>query len=87
MSAVLMMRNKNSSYASLMRVAGRELGSFISAVTDLYGPEHARIAAEDWLEILESSDRVPDLSARDLRLTTITAAARLANRVIANSSR
>lgn len=70
-----------------MRVAGRELGSFISAVTDLYGPEHARIAAEDWLEILESSDRVPDLSARDLRLTTITAAARLANRVIANSSR
>jgi hypothetical protein len=87
MSAVLIMENDNSTYACLVSGAERELGAFITAVTELYGPEHAQISAEDWLEILESNDGVPDLTARDLRLTTITAAARLANRVIGNSSR
>jgi len=42
MSAVLIMENDNSTYACLMSGAERELGAFITAVTDSYGPEHSR---------------------------------------------
>ena len=33
-------------FAKLMTVAERELGAFISAVTELFGSEQARLAAE-----------------------------------------
>jgi len=36
-------------YEEQMRQAERELCSFISAVTELYGPEQARLSAKDWL--------------------------------------
>jgi hypothetical protein len=45
--------------ADLMVMAERELGAFIRAVTDLFGPEQARLAAEDWVEELELMDALP----------------------------
>lgn len=33
-----------------MHMAERELAAFISAATELFGPEQARLSAEDWLE-------------------------------------
>ncbi len=36
--------------ADLMAIAERELGAFIRAVTELFGPEQARLAGEDWVD-------------------------------------
>ena len=67
--------------AFLMSMANRELASFMTAVTASYGPEQARFAAEDWLEILESKECLPEPSSRGFRSITVVAASRLANRV------
>jgi hypothetical protein len=68
-------------FAKLMTIAKRELGAFISAVTEVFGSEQARLAAEDWLDELVLTEAVPGLTGRDWRLITIAASARLANRV------
>ena len=39
-------------FAKLMTMAERELGAFISAVRELFGPEQVRFAVEDWLDEL-----------------------------------
>ena len=74
-------RIENSEFAKLMTMAERELGSFISAVTELFGSEQARLATEDWLDELVLMETLPGLTSRDWRLITIAASARLANRV------
>jgi hypothetical protein len=65
--------------AELMTMAERELGAFISAVTELFGSEQARCAAEDWLDELVLIKALPGLTSRDWRLITVAASARLAN--------
>ena len=72
-------------FAKLMTMAERELGSFISTVTELFGSEQARLATEDWLDELVLMETLPGLTSRDWRLITIAASARLANRVNASS--
>jgi hypothetical protein len=64
----------NSLYDNETRFAERELSAFISAATELFGPEQAKLAAEDWLEEFEPTDRSP-------RSVTVAASARLANRL------
>jgi len=68
-------------FAKLMTMAERELGSFISAVTELFGSEQARLAVEDWLDELELMETLSGLNVRNWRSITIAASARLANRV------
>jgi hypothetical protein len=63
-------------------MAERELGAFISAVTELFGSEQVRLAAEDWLDELVLMET---LTSPDCRLITIAASARLAYRVNASS--
>ena len=77
------MDDNNTNCASLASMAERELGAFIGAVTELYGPEQAQSSAGDWLDELESMDRRSDFASGDLRLITIAAAARLASRLLA----
>ena len=72
-------------FARLMTMAERELGAFIGAVTELFGSEQARLAAEDWLDELLLMEALSGLTSRDWRLITIAASARLANRVNASS--
>jgi hypothetical protein len=72
-------------FAKLMTMAERELGAFISAVTELFGSELAKLAAEDWLDELVLMEALPGLTSRDWRSITIAASARLANRVNASS--
>ena len=74
--------NHNPNCACLMSMAERELGAFLSAVTESYGSEEARISAEDWLDELESMDGPPEFASCELRVITITAAERLAARVL-----
>ena len=69
-----------------MQLAERELSSFIAAVKASYGPEQAKVSAEDWLEESERMDSPSRSEARNWRAVTIAAAARLANRVHSQSS-
>lgn len=72
----------NSLYADQIHLAERELASFIGAVTELFGPEQARLSGDDWLEESELMDSPPRSTSRDWRAITVAAAARLAGRLI-----
>jgi hypothetical protein len=72
-------------FARLMTMADRELGAFISAVTELFGSEQVRLAAEDWLDELVLMETLPGVTSRYWRSITIAASARLANRVNSSS--
>ena len=62
-------------------IAERELGAFIRAVTELFGPEQARVAAEYWVDELESMDALPGPTRSDWGAITVAASARLARRL------
>ena len=64
-----------------MVIAERELGAFIRAVTELFGAEAARLAAEDWVDELELMDTLPGPTRRDWGSVTIAASAQLARRL------
>src|SRR4051794_36030400 len=71
--------NEVPTCVELIAMAQRELGAFLSAVTELFDPEQARLSAEDWLDELESVDSLPGLACDEWRRITIAAAARLAS--------
>ena len=68
-------------YEEQTYLAERELSSFVVAVTELYGPEQARLSAEDWLDESELMDSPPRSEVRNWRAVTIAASARLADRL------
>jgi len=70
-----------ATYEEQTQLAERELSCFVAAVTKLFGPDQARVAAEDWLEESDLMDSPPRSEARDWRSVTIAASARLADRV------
>ena len=43
-----------------MASAERELGAFMRAVSEMFGAEHARRAADDWLDEFERMDTLPE---------------------------
>ena len=71
----------NSPCADEMHKAERELAAFIGAVTDLFGPEQARLSADDWLDESELVDIPRRSTSRDWRAVTVAASARLTNRL------
>jgi hypothetical protein len=75
----------NSTCEGQINMAERELSAFIRAVTELFGPEQARLSTEDWLDELQLDElQLKDSSlratSRDWRALTVAASARLANR-------
>ena len=68
-------------YEEQTHLAERELSSFLSAVTKLYGPEQAALAAQDWLDESQLIDSPPLSTERNWRAVTIAASARLADRM------
>jgi hypothetical protein len=68
------------SRAKLIESAERELSAFFSAVAGSFGQEEATLAAKDWLQLLEAMKTLAD-SPGQLRLLSISAAAKLAKRV------
>ena len=76
----------DSIYEEQTHLAERELSSFVAAVKASYGPEQAKLSAEDWLEESELMDSPPRSETRDWRAITIAASARLANRVKAGTA-
>ncbi|HKC00966.1 MAG TPA: hypothetical protein VKD23_19445 [Terriglobales bacterium] len=71
----------NSTYAHQMHIAERELSAFIGAVTQLFGPEEAKLSVEDWLDESELMDSPARSRSRDWRAVTVAASGRLANRL------
>jgi len=71
----------NSTCEGHIKMAERELSAFVRAVTELFGPEQARLSTEEWLDELELKDTLPRATSRDWRAVTVAASARLANRV------
>ena len=69
-----------STYEDQIQLAERELSAFIHAVTELFGPEQAGLATEDWLDESEVMDSPPRATSRDWRAVTVAASARLAKR-------
>ena len=69
----------------LMASAERELGAFMSAVSGMFGAEHARRAADDWLDEFERMETLPETRSR-FRSVTIAAAARLATSLNTNEA-
>jgi len=67
--------------ADLMVIAERELGAFIRAVTELFGPGQARLGADDWINELELVDDLPGPTKRHWRSVTVAALAQLARRL------
>jgi hypothetical protein len=77
--------DKKKSFSNLtcedqISMAERELSAFILAVTELFGPEQARLWAEDWLDELERLDSPHRATRKEWRAVTVAASARLANR-------
>jgi hypothetical protein len=70
-----------------MVIAERELGAFIRAVTELFGPEQARLATEDWVEQVELMDELPGPIRREWGSVTVAASVQLARRVNTNVGR
>ena len=76
------MNGKTGADADLMAIAERELGAFITAVTELFGPEQAKLAAVDWIDELELMDDLPGPNERHWGAVTVAAAlAQLARRL------
>jgi len=73
--------NQTHRCAELMVAAERELTTFMRAVTKSYGREQAGISADNWLDELASMHWPSESVGRDLRLVTIAASLRLANRL------
>lgn len=71
----------NSPCAGQIKLAERELASFIGAVKELFGPDQALLSALDWLHEHESMDSRPRSIHGDWRAVTIAASARLATRL------
>jgi len=71
----------DSAYADKIHMAEGELSAFIVVVTELFGPEQARLSTADWLDESEVMDSPPRSTDRDWRAVTVAASARLANRL------
>jgi hypothetical protein len=75
------MNGKTGADADLMALAERELGAFIGAVMELFGPEQARLAADDWISELELMDDLPGPTKRHWRSVTVAALTQVAKRL------
>jgi hypothetical protein len=75
----------NSTCAELMSLAERELNSFVVAITDMFGSEEAFVSAEEWLQELSSTRLRCPPAKHALRLITISASIRLADRRVQNA--
>jgi hypothetical protein len=71
---------EGQSMAQHLASAERELSAFVTAVHQLFGPEQARYAADNWMEELEQTDWIGEAQGTDWRAVTIAAAARLVGR-------
>jgi hypothetical protein len=68
------------SAASLIILAERELAAFDKAVSELFGPEQARLSTAEWIDELRSMNWPAGAGVSDFRRITTAASAKLAHR-------
>jgi len=68
---------EGQSIAQHLASAERDLSAFVTAVRQLFGPEQAWHAADNWMEELEQTDWISEAQPIDWRGVTIAAAAKL----------
>ena len=61
--------------------ARREFEEFTRAVAELFGPDQARLSAEDWLNEVALKGSLPAPRSHEWRLVTLAALTRLAIRM------
>ena len=61
--------------------AQSEFEEFTRAVTELFGPDQARLSAEDWLNEVALKDSLPTPRSHEWRLVTLAALTRLTIRM------
>ena len=71
---------ERKSMAQHLAPAERELCAFFNAVHQLFGPERARYAADNWIDELKEADWICESRSIDWRAVTIAAATRLVGR-------
>jgi len=64
----------------VMMFAENELAALYNAVLSIFGPEEARLAAEDWLRELEVMEWLPEPAIPNWRQPTFAAVQLLAER-------
>ena len=74
---VIVTDQEGKSMAQHLASDERELSAFVTAVHQLFGPEQARYAADNWMGELEQTDWISEAQAIDWRAITIVAAASL----------
>ncbi len=74
-------KNALSACGDLITVAEQELTAFFHAVARSFGLKEAEASADDWLHELITTDDMPS-SARQWRLLTVKASAKLAKRIL-----
>jgi len=67
--------------------AEREVGAFMRTITELFGPEQARLAADDWINERESMDALLGVNERDWASAIVAAPAQLVRRLNADLDR
>ena len=75
------MDNFNLDCSDLKTMATFEFITFTRVVAELFGPEEARVCAEDWLDEVASRDSLPGHRTCEWRLVTVAALARLTIRM------
>ena len=78
-------KNRDPRCDEIVKMAERELAAYLNAVTALFGPRQAQLAAKDWLQELETTNVLP-VVPRGWRVITIDTARRLATRLHAKES-
>jgi hypothetical protein len=71
----------NLPFNDQLNMAERELSAFFTAAETLFGPELAKLSADDWLDAAEQVLGPDQPTSRDLRAVTIVASSRLAHRL------
>lgn len=66
--------------ANLIILAERELAAFYKAVSELFGPEQARLSTAEWIDELRSTNWPAEPGVSDFHRITTAASATLAHR-------
>jgi hypothetical protein len=74
-------KNALSACGELISMAEQELAAFFRAVAESFGPKEAEASADDWLHELMTVGDMPS-SARQWRMLTVKASAKLAKRIL-----
>jgi hypothetical protein len=69
-------------HANPIILAERELAAFAGAVSELFGPEQARVSTAKWIDELKSLNWPARAGVSDFRRITTAASARLAHRLL-----